>query len=173
MFKRCKLTIQITTREEKQNSEFNFEYIPSRFNKFLRNGTFFPCRQRNQWLRGEDEKISRKTAIWGNLWVREHSGILPPYFGRIAGRRDSPQNPSVIEREIQEEDSNRVGRTYRRGITMKRDNSNGIIFRIVVLPLAIQSSTRPNLKCVLSIFRDRPRPSRLGSSLNRWHVARC
>lgn len=67
-------------------------------------------------------------------------------------RRDSPQNLSVIERESKKRTQTVVG-TYRWGITMKRDNSNGIILRIVVLPLAVQSPSRPNLKCALSPSR--------------------
>jgi len=55
------------------------------------------------------------------------AGILTPYFGRIAGGRDTPQNPSIIERESKKRTRTVIG-TYRRGITMKRDNSNGIIF---------------------------------------------
>jgi len=67
-------------------------------------------------------------AVFVYVRVREHSArILTPYFGRIAGRRDSPQNPSIIERESKKRTRTVVG-TYRWGITMKRDNSNGIIF---------------------------------------------
>lgn len=124
MFKSINLLFKLLSPKK---SEFDFENIPSRSNNFPRWSNIFKVTKESM-AASEDEKISRKTAIWGNLCVREHSGILTPYFGRIAGRRDSPQNPSVIEREIQEEDSNGVGRTYRRGITMKRDNSNGIIF---------------------------------------------
>jgi len=67
-----------------------------------------------------------------------------------AERRDSPQNPSVIERESKKRTQTAVG-TYRWGITMKRDNSNGIILRIVI-PLSIGSTIAIETESQVCVF---------------------